>query len=265
MLGTFIIFLRCSLAYASPNNRNLTYQKEAMFLKFPTAGRAFLKTSACKAGAASEQLQPHGRCCGMSLEWNPRWIWPMSRCLLYSQNRIYVVICSPEGLGIGYHQSLNQTLPQSFFGNRMLLKHQLGTAFFVFGYIMILILTWIPHVTVFIPQTRNISTVERMLKDVMQALSTWISTFLTYETLIPRGYGGCIFKITQRCWIDISHLQIMFHQVVPCPSFLWGVCIGRTQIGQICKSKYGISTAVWGGLIAVFYDIFEDGLSHCTT
>lgn len=132
MLGTFIIFLRCSLAYSSPNNRNLTYQKEAMFLKFPTAGRAFLKTSACKAGAASEQLQPHGRCCGMSLEWNPRWIWPMSRCLLYSQKRIYVVICSPEGLGVGYHQSLNQTLSQSFFGNRMLLKHQLGTAFFCF-------------------------------------------------------------------------------------------------------------------------------------
>ena len=115
-----------------------------MFLKFPTAGRAFLKTSACKAGAASEQLQPHGRCYGVSLELNPRWIWPLSRCLLYSQNRISVVICSPEGLGIGYHQSLNRTLPQPqpFFGNRMLLKHQLGTAFFCFWlYIMILILS----------------------------------------------------------------------------------------------------------------------------
>lgn len=71
MLGTFAIFPRCSLTYASPNNRNLTYQKGAMFLKFLAAGRAFLKTSACEAGAASEQFQPHGRCCGVSLE-NPR-------------------------------------------------------------------------------------------------------------------------------------------------------------------------------------------------
>lgn len=170
----------------------------------------------------------------------------MSRCLLYSQNRISVVIYSPEGLGIAYHKSLNQTLPQPqpFFGKRKLLKHQLGTAFFVFGYIMILILTWVRHGTVFIPRSRNISAVERLLKDVMQALNTWISTLLTCKTLIPRGYGGCIFKITQRCWIRISDLQIMFHQVVPCPSFLWGVCIGRTQIGQICKSKYGTLTVI---------------------
>ena len=184
----------------------------------------------------------------------------MSRCLLYSRrNRIPVVICSPEGLGIRYHQSLNQTLLREQDASQTPAWYCLFL--FLALYILILILTWIRHVTVFIPQTRNISTIERMLKDVMQALNTWISTLLTYKTLIPRGYGGCIFKITQRCWIGISDLQIMFHQVVPCPSFLWGVCTGRTQIGQICKSKYGISTAVWGGLMAVLWYLWRWSLT----
>ena len=106
----------------------------------------------------SQDLSLWSRSCFWTVSTPWKMLWSVSR--------------KSQGLGIGYHQSLDQSHSPSS-GAGCFSNTSLARPFLVFGYIMILILTWVRHVSVFFPQSRNISTVERMLKDVMQAF--WLT------------------------------------------------------------------------------------------